>query len=1363
VPELNWDIYAKLPGDKARNFELLCRAVIRRHYGQFGDFRALANQPGVEFHLKLHSMCPLGEPGRWYGWQCKWYDLPSGRAIGATRRRQIEDAIRKTEEALPGLTDWVLWARYPLTRGDQEWFCSLQTEMRLHLWTDAEIEEHLSGPAEILRSTYFGELVLTTDFLNEKHKESTAPVKQRWLPEVHQIVDAERALRCALVEKKAWFELTEVANRLQTTVTAVSGELSSLPADPGREVERLVEVAVSIASVLTQMYNALVSGDYEVVRQELVNRNGPNAAWRALLRKLRNGRYPIVLQATNMVADIAEAYDLLSDLTDSLDKRLIAVVADAGCGKTQLAAQLTAPMDDPPAGVLLHGRDLVSRKSLDDLARQIVINGRPVPSFEALVAAVDAAGRRVGRRLPIVIDGLNEAEDPRDWKSQLASLSALLDQYLYVLVVCTLRPDFVKEALPEEMERLEIPGFEHDTIEAIKRYFQFYKIDPRDAALPWRLLQHPLTLRMFCEVTNPKRNKVVGVEAMPGSLTALFEKYLDQVAERIAELSQRPWRYYDSDVRTALSKIGQHLWDTRSRSLDFDETRRILGDDGRPWDQSIVRALEQEGVLVRVTDHQPNSNRLAIAYDPLVGHLVTDALLERYGGGNFRNWLHEPETTALLAGELNQRHPFASDIFRALVGLVPRRMFRQQFWPLLDEPLRTTALYESAWLDKELLNNETVSHLAILVKEGPSGRRDLLERLWSTRAAQSHPLNAEFLDEVLRSMSMSERDLRWTEWVRRNQDELLEDIKHLEQRWRPNQPLNPREQLRARWVMWNLTTTVRLLRDHATRALYWFGCRIPKALFDLTLDSLDINDPYVPERMLAACYGIAMSLWADPRGKELRKELPNFANNLLDKMFAPRSPYPTRHVLMREYALGVVDLAIWVARGCIPDEKLNYLRPPFSHIPSPFPNPNDIDDSNIADAEGAIHMDFGNYTIGGLIPDRGNYEFENPTYRDIRRQIEYRIVQLGYRSSQFTEIDKEIANWSWRAGSRGEPKTDRYGKKYSWIAYFEMYGVRFDEDALPGWRHGERCPDADIDPSFPEPARIWRPPLPDLFTETPAEPRAWITDGPTPDYGRLLRLEEVDGLQGPWVLLNGYIEQSSNDDERRVFTFLRGLLVERDRTKDLLAAFEAIEYPGNMAIPEPGEDYYTYAGEIPWSPRFAGALREPDGRTKRDIREAFERHYGQQWLPGIPVEVPVYRFAWESYHSSLNQVSGIMVPAPALCEKLCLSNRQGEWDFYDAGGHVATIYREFKTDQDTFRSSLLYLRADLMQNYLDHTNQTLMWLLWGEREFRHKTLLTLRDKFQDLWSEHKHIHRSWSVWDPQTSATRGTSLNNKIT
>jgi hypothetical protein len=77
------------------------------------------------------------------------------------------------------LTDWVLWTRRPLTAGDQTWFYGLETYMRLHLWAAAEVEEHLSGDAEVLRSTYFGELVLTPKDLAEMHEVAVAPILRR--------------------------------------------------------------------------------------------------------------------------------------------------------------------------------------------------------------------------------------------------------------------------------------------------------------------------------------------------------------------------------------------------------------------------------------------------------------------------------------------------------------------------------------------------------------------------------------------------------------------------------------------------------------------------------------------------------------------------------------------------------------------------------------------------------------------------------------------------------------------------------------------------------------------------------------------------------------------------------------------------------------------------------------------------------------------------------------------------------------------------------------------------------------------------------------------------------------------------------
>jgi hypothetical protein len=115
--------------------------------------------------------------------------------VCATRRKQIESAVETTERELPALTDWILWTHWPLTKADQKWFGALKTRMRLHQWTSLEVESYLGGDAAFLRNTYFGEWILTPERLASWHEESVAPVRQRWQPEVHQVVDGERGVR----------------------------------------------------------------------------------------------------------------------------------------------------------------------------------------------------------------------------------------------------------------------------------------------------------------------------------------------------------------------------------------------------------------------------------------------------------------------------------------------------------------------------------------------------------------------------------------------------------------------------------------------------------------------------------------------------------------------------------------------------------------------------------------------------------------------------------------------------------------------------------------------------------------------------------------------------------------------------------------------------------------------------------------------------------------------------------------------------------------------------------------------------------------------------------------------------------------
>ncbi len=1006
---LNWDQFERLQGAVQTNFEHVCRSAIRINYERFGSFHALANQPGIEFDLQLDQECTLGKPGDWYGWQCRWYHaLPSGSDLGSTRRSKIEEAIKRSVAANPKLTHWVLWTRFALTKKDQEWFYSLfeKLTLRPQLKTTDDLEPLLGGEASFLKNTYFGQLVLTAEHLDGLHALSVATIKQRWIPEVHKITEAEASVRRALGEEGSWQRLRAIAGSLDLMLPhlkvykspseKLQGFLSGLVTSCG-------SANVAIISALT----ALADGNIELVVKSLDEYRAADRPFSATaVRKLRNEQSTIALLATNAVAALLEIELLFAELKQVLRSLAIAIVADAGAGKTHMAVNLTRATKDRPAGLLLFGQGLTAAGNIDDLAQRISICGLSVSSIEPLIAALDSAGQRSQRRLPLVIDGLNEAEDPRRWKPQLAAAVELLKRYPHVLLVCTVRSkEFADESLPDNFNRIVTTGFEKDAPSVARKYFEYFKIDARDVDLPEEMLQHPLSLRLFCEVANPKRSKVVGLEAVPGSLTEMFAKLIDATVDRIQQLSLPGHRYYSQDVLQALNQLGQLLWTNRARSVDEAEFRKLIRDDTRPWDRSIVRALEQEGIILRVASRaaahrqMPPVGRLgknsvsdddalaggerhiALVYDAMAGHVIAEALAIDRGRREVSEWLGGKDAFEGFAGSAEQRHPLGGDIFYGMVGVLPARYPGCQVWALIDPRLKASALVASITLVAKSLDESTAGEVKSLMLAGQ--RLDsVFAALRSVRSAIAHPLNADFLDGVLREMGTPKLDLSWSEWLRRHHADLLADVRALQQDWQATTRRQPADHLRARWTMWLFTTTVRDLRDEATKALYWYGRNAPFELLSMALESLSISDPYVPERALAALYGAAMAIHNDPaQDSTAGSFLPEAARKLHAAMFSATAPLSTTHMLLRDYARHVVELGFLHDPECLSGSEIKAVRPPFPDMPrKPWQSKKDDFEGSY---RGPIRMDFGNYTIGRLVPGRGNYQYNHPEYQEV--------------------------------------------------------------------------------------------------------------------------------------------------------------------------------------------------------------------------------------------------------------------------------------------------------------------------------------------------------------------------------------------
>lgn len=1390
MPSLDWTVFDSLPGSKSHNFENLCRGLMRLHYGRFGHFKALSNQPGVEYHIELTNTCTLGDPPRWFGWQCKFHTRTQRGDLRASSKKDIEESLLTTERVLPGITDWVLWTPYTLSRSDQNWFYSLSTSMTLHLWSEQDLDDYLSGDGLFLRSTYFGELIVTPEALGWQHSEAIQPIRDRWLEPVHQSVDAERAIRRMLGEPGSWDQMIAVGGRLKKAADVISDSQNDKTTQLEETITLFVTACSAFADTLLHFHEILADGDLDIIQQKLGERKMLiDTQVRVTVRQLRACNLPIALDATNALDDMRIAQDLLDEVEEFLGVGLVAVLADAGAGKTQMAAQLTAPQKDRPAGILLHGRCLHRGQTLDDLSSHFSINGNSLSSMKRLLASLDAAGKRAGCRLPVIIDGLSEAEDSRDWKASLAILSETVKRYPNVLVVCTLRTgehrrddqmwdlqsqtntreSFAVMALPDGVRRIESEGFGGDVDDAIEKYFNYFKINPGDAEIPVEFLQHPLTLRIFCEVTNPKRESEVMVDYFPATLSPLFEKYIANACQRISQMANLSYSYSATEVDLALYKFGLELWKVQKREIDEANYRAAVSDTARSWDSSIINLLAQEGIIFRNPGPEPGAHVITPAYDDLGGYIVANSLLAKYKSDRAFEWLKESEVIASFSGD--DCHQLAFDIFKSLVALVPRRMHGSQLWKEASGRFQNAALRFTTELEAKYLDKDTVAALLALLIDNPKERTRLFSRLHGTRGTLNHPLNSEFLDSALRAMSVSERDLSWTEWVRGTRPERFNDLLAIEIRWKEDITLRtPSDRLRAKWVMWFLTSTDRELRDIATRALYWFGRGDPATLFEESLSSLDINDPYVPERMLGASYGVAMALHGDIGDQSfVITILPEFARSLYNSMFVEGAPFGTTHSLMRDYATRIIEIASLHNIDLFSSAELQRSKPPFTDGGLRKWGECEISKEEHHGSDSPFYMDFENYTLGSLVSGRGNYDYEHEGYRKVRAQVLWRVKELGWSSELFKNVDNSITyKRRWSNTESDAKKTDRYAKKYSWIAFFEMTGFLHDQGTLKSWC--ERAYYTDIDPSIPE--RVSNDHLikTDFLGDPEMDMKEWIANGPLPNVDPYLRLGELLQVEGPWVALDGFVNQQDEARGRSLFCFIRSFLV---LNRDVVSFLEHLSRQdlGGRWLPEKPRAIYTFAGEIPWCSTFPkNGLSEFSFVTKEETvkvqlaqREFYldgeklgtqddlirsrvfggatgkteeQQHISDKDLKRIevrevPIEVeevkreykkfnaliPVCDFGWEGYETAASDAGHATTLAKEITFDLKLIGQPQTFDLFTMDGVKATCNISDQSNDFNNNQSLFFIREDFLKTYLEKNDFALIWAIWGERAY----------------------------------------------
>ena len=713
----------------------------------------------------------------------------------------------------------------------------------------------------------------------------------------------------------------------------------------------------------------------------------------------------------------------------------------------------------------------------------------------------------------------------------------------------------------------------------------------------------------------------------------------------------------------------------------------------------MFRRLEEEGVLFREEVDGGDDTDVGVLFDRFAGYLIADALLVRMSYAEVAVRLAEPSLWETLVGE-NSRD-FGEDVAINLIGLVPRRFGGHHLWRFAPDEHRSWALAQELDLESELLDDGTVEELETLILKWTPPRyrrRHPFDRLWEVRTSPAHRLNAQFLDRVLCLLPLAERDRSWTEWVRHRAEDLVPDLNELIEFWTQEWNRDETDDLSALATAWLLSSTSEAVRDLATKALQRYGRPEPRRLFDLATRMLDVDDPYVVERVIGAAFGAASAHQMPDPGGPFEQALAAWLIELHDR-FLDGGSSPTSHELLRSYVRATFELAGTLHPGAVP-AGIDPCALTFAAV-SPAPVMGD-DDPHAEECAMTFGMDFENYVIGSAVEDRANYNFDHTEFRRARGEVMARVWDLGWRAALLGDVDRSIAEGGRRLGRE---RAERYGKKYGWIAYYELIGRLTEAGRNPdGWVGGRRNVTPDIDPSFPDEPPVALVSLPEWAPAASVDDEAWLHAGAVDVPAGLWSPDELHGVDGGWLLIEAFLEHKR--DGRRVWGFFHTLLLEPADVNPALELIGGRQYLGSHFFSDVPTVRDVFAGELPWSPRFDLRLDEEDNDDYP--RPALRRDWRDE---GITVGQMAVELATGEGEASTALKRSYYVPSSGFAARFSLRQLPGTLDLVGLDGVRASV--TFRT-QEPWRGKLLFVRRDLVSAYAG--DRRIVQVGWGERE-----------------------------------------------
>jgi hypothetical protein len=844
--------------------------------------------------------------------------------------------------------------------------------LEIELWSASSITERLGRdtPAYSGRARYWFDTVrFSSAWFREKFEVPRCNLGERYSPESHVDLPIQKALQALardpelLREPGAWaaeityrldgatrnlvrYGLTSAADRMKQACEPLLDALTGLPTTldmhlPLDTLSALSEaVTQSISSVLTELQDKAADNDPAIARRDLFD----------LYSSIDHVRREVASRRWRLA-----------------NKRELVISGQAGIGKSHLVADFGAKQLElaRPFILILTGT-LTEADPWGQIRGQLDLAQVNTNEF---LGALDAAAEAAGCRSVLAIDALNERHGVDLWETRLQGFIAQIQRFPRLALVLTVRDTYLEYLPLEGLEHMVHRGFAGHAGAAAKAY-----LDRRGIARPSspnlaQEFENPLFLRTCCAYLDAENLKQLpkGLEG----ITAIFDFYLSAVAKKVERglglvRQQKIARKALDGFLDACVTYGD------GGNLPLDAAIALFErfhTSGGIADRSLLLAFLSEGVLTQEVERHDDKNveTIRFTFERLSDHLRAGRLIAQIDPADLKGSIQR-EPLATYVGPKAFWH--YAGVIEALAVQFPEQFGCELLDVLPEGAIEDSGLADAfvsslAWRAPKAFTQRTVDWVFTLCKltgESPYGL------LLLVCTEPENQFNAEWLHHDLWQRPMPQRDAVWSVFLAEddlNEGGAVESL--IEWAWEVDagEVDDQRRWLAAVTLTWFLSTSNRAVRDRATKALVNLLSSNLKVVAPLLDKFGQVDDPYISERLLAACYG-AMMQGIDRVGCTA------VASAIWRNYFA-EDRTPPLHLLARDYALGSL-LYARAANQLPPEVDIEAAKAKFT---SPWPlevvTDDDLEayrkkgygDSIFSSTE--ENGDFGNYTLRGWL------------------------------------------------------------------------------------------------------------------------------------------------------------------------------------------------------------------------------------------------------------------------------------------------------------------------------------------------------------------------------------------------------------